>query len=399
MKLITNSKKTNHLVVIKESLKSHNRAFIAVAFLRITGIDLLWKSIEIFLKNGGILTLIAGRNFGLTEPDALMKLMKLFHQFPKSSLFLDKGESKSHIFHPKIFLFESDKDCSLVIGSSNLTRGGLETNDEASIIVYCKQKDKIWKDSKEYFQNLISINKAQEVNLTVIKNYEKYFYEQKKANSGTRPNQKSSKIFNEKNLEKYLKIFSSEEMKLQSKKRENNYKLAKSILNKIADDKSLNQDKFASFLDKLTGSKKEHNLWHSGSLFRLRKKVYPSYKEFQHLVQYIRKNRLQPAGQVFEEGKKIVSRINGAGTNYLTEIMMSYNNENFANMNNNPITVLRNEAELNIKKTVVSYDSYDYSEYCDLVKDIIKILNLKNMLEADSFFNYIYWEIKKNKLQ
>jgi hypothetical protein len=63
-------------------------------------------------------------------------------------------------------------------------------------------------------------------------------------------------------------------------------------------------------------------------------------------------------------------------------------------MNKNPITVLRREGGVNIKASSSSYSGSDYKEYCNLIKEISLKLELQNMLEADSFFNEIYWKIK-----
>ena len=165
-------------------------------------------------------------------------------------------------------------------------------------------------------------------------------------------------------------------------------------MNLIAEAKDFTQEQFEPLLDKLVGSKNEKNLWHSGSLFRLRRSVYPYYKEFRELVLLIRSNKNNSANYVFSNAKEKVKLIKGAAENYITEIMMTYNITNFANLNNNPITVLKKEGGVNIKASTSSFTGIDYDEYCELVKEICFKLGLKNMLEADSFFNEIYWQIK-----
>ncbi|MFA4935857.1 MAG: phospholipase D family protein [Candidatus Methanoperedens sp.] len=64
----------------------------------------------------------------------------------------------SHIiFHPKIYLFEGDKKCRIVIGSSNLTQTGLFQNIEASLIIdYIKpdeEGEKLLKQIYDYFKS------------------------------------------------------------------------------------------------------------------------------------------------------------------------------------------------------------------------------------------------------
>ena len=68
--------------------------------------------------------------------------------------------------------------------------------------------------------------------------------------------------------------------------------------------------------------------------------------------------------------KEMVKNVNGAAVNYVTEIMMTYNSVDFANINRNPITVLKEEGGVKIKAHSSSYKGVDYSEYCDLVKEI-----------------------------
>lgn len=67
------------------------------------------------------------------------------------------------------------------------------------------------------------------------------------------------------------------------------------------------------------------------------------------------------------------------------------------NMNRNPITVLKLEGGVNLKAHSSSFTSGDYAEYCELIKEISLKLGLRNMLEADTFFNEIYWKLDKTK--
>ena len=39
-----------------------------------------------------------------------------------------------HTFHPKLYLFKSDDHAEMVMGSGNLTEGGLYTNYEAGCL-------------------------------------------------------------------------------------------------------------------------------------------------------------------------------------------------------------------------------------------------------------------------
>lgn len=398
MKFLANINKTeNHLTTITENLKVHDQAFFAVAFLKTSGLNNLSKPIKDFLKAGGQLIIVAGQNFALTEPKALHELRNLFKLFPTSKLFLAKANAATNVFHPKLYLFKSQKDCCVISGSANITKGGLVDNKETSIVADCVETEKIWVDAKSYFDTLLNIENSDEATLLVIKQYETFFEQQKQFNKKAKPiptKTKSQLAFDYNNLVKHFKKFNNSERQENFKEKLVNYKKAKTILDQIADNTRLTQAQFEPLLDSLVGSKDEYNLWHSGSLFRLRRSVYPYFKEFRDLVRYIRDNKNQTAEIVFENAKEKVKMIEGAAVNYITEIMMTYNNKDFANMNKNPLTVLRTEGGVNIKASSSSFSGVDYDEYCELIKEICSKLGLQNMLEADSFFNEIYWEIK-----
>lgn len=399
MKFLSNIFKTqNHLTTLVENLNSYQEVYIAVAFLKVSGYTILVKAIKDFLKSGGQLTIIAGQNFALTEPTALRELRKIFQNYPNAKLYLSKANSINRVFHPKLYLFKTKKECCLISGSANITKGGLLDNQECSIIVNCKSDEKIWIEAKTYFDSLIGIDNADEATLLVIKQYETYFKQQKIYNKKAKPiptKTKAQIAFDYNNLLTHFKKFNNAERQQNFKNKLANYKQAKIILDQIADNPRLTQKQFEPLLDSLVGSKDDDNLWHSGSLFRLRRSVYPYFKEFKELVLLIRENKNKSSEIVFKIAKDKVNTIKGASVNYITEIMMTYNNKEFANMNRNPITVLKVEGGVNIKAHSSTFSATEYEEYCELVKEISNKLGLQNMLEADSFFNEIYWTIDK----
>ncbi len=389
------SKSDNHLTTILNNLKFSKHALFAVAFLKTSGLDHLIKPFKDFLKSGGKIFMVVGQNFALTEPKALHELHILFKQFPTSKLFLAKATAATSIFHPKMYLFKSQKKCSITIGSANITKGGLIDNKEISLAIDCLETDVIWIDAKRYFDYLLNPENSDEATLLVIKQYETFFEEQKQHNKKAKPiptKTKSQLVFDYENLVRHYKEFNTPERQNNFIEKLKNYKKAKLILDQIADNQKLTQKQFEPLLDSLVGSKEKQSLWHSGSLFRLRRFVYPYFKEFSQLVAYVRDNKDQSAYRVFENAKNKVKIIEGAAVNYITEIMMTYNYNDFANMNRNPITVLKKEGGVNLKAHSSSFSPQDYSEYCELIKEIRSKLDLKNMLEADSFFNEIYWK-------
>lgn len=397
MKFLANGKADNHLKTLTENLEQYDDAFFAVAFLKVSGLTKLIPTLKKFLKSGKRISIIAGQNFALTEPEALHTLRKLFQLFPTSKIYLAKANSASNVFHPKLYLFKSKNECCIISGSANITDGGLINNKEASLVAQCNDTDEVWKEATNYCNSLVSSENSDEATLLVIKQYETFYEQQKQYNKKAKPiptRTKSQIAFDYHNLLKHFQKFDNAKRQDRFKDKLQNYKEAKKVLDEIADNPKLTQKQFEPLLDTLVGSKEDYNLWHSGSLFRLRRFVYPYYKEFRDLARYIRENKSLPASVVFKNAKEKVKLIEGAAVNYITEIMMTYNYNDFANMNRNPITVLKKEGGVNIKAHSSSFTEFDYEEYCELVKEISSDLGLRNMLEADTFFNEVYWKIK-----
>lgn len=388
---------SDHLKLIEKFITECDEVYIAVAFLKLSGYSLLKTSLENAIKNNSTIKIIAGQNFSLTEPQALRKLKKMFVN-TNNSLYLANALSKTSVFHPKLYLFKKANVCHIITGSINFTQGGLINNIECSLLINCSSSDQVWIKALNFFNLLINKQNAKEASLLVIKQYESYFESQRNFHNKIKsiPNKKKSEQhFNYENLLNYFNSYNNEERQTVYNEKLSHYEKAKEILDQIADYDSLDKYNFIILLEKLVSKAGSRGLWHSGSLFRKRNDIFPYYKEFQELVKFIKNNISMDRSFVFENAKKKVEKISGAGINYITEIMMSFDYNKFANLNNNPITVLKKEANVFFKSSSKSFNGIDYEEYCDLVLEIISKLELKNMLEADSFFNDIYWKIKR----
>ncbi|GAB4161449.1 MAG: hypothetical protein Tsb0033_18880 [Winogradskyella sp.] len=396
-KVIHNIGSGTHFGVIKNHFKTSEEVWLATAFLKMSGLNLLLPSIKKYIKNNKAITIIAGQNFGLTEPEALKVLFKLFEKKINANIYLDKADDKTKVFHPKLFLFKAKEKVTIISGSANITSGGLTSNQEVSLCIETNSNSNAWKEAKAYFNHITNEENASLVNLMLIKRYEQFYKEQK----GVRKHQKvvpekqeSQYSFDYKKLKQHLRNYRTEQSKKNFEERERKYKQAKKLLNEIIESPRLTQNRFENIIDALVGAAGLEALWQSGSLYRNRRFVYNCKNEFRSLVNFISEHQNQSASLVFEGAKDLVEQVEGARINYVTEIMMAYQPYRFANLNSNPIKVLKEEAGVYFKSHSSSFNSNDYAEYCLLIKEIAQKLELKNMLEVDSFFNEIYWEIK-----
>jgi len=131
---------------VQTLFKRSENVSIAVAFLKNSGMELIKKSIEESKNNGTKISIVTGLDFGITDSESLREL-------------LDMGISCNVIndvnYHPKMYIFETGEDnATMIVGSSNLSKGGLSTNYEANILVTGKVSESPIKDAIEYFSNI-----------------------------------------------------------------------------------------------------------------------------------------------------------------------------------------------------------------------------------------------------
>lgn len=138
--------------IINQELQNAQSARIAIAFLKYSGIKVIEKSLNQCLKNNGSVEIIAGLDFKTTDPQSMHYLIQLQKSTPNLKFYCygDKDVNKNNIvFHPKIYLFQGKMETTGIVGSTNLTGGGLMTNFEANVI---------FKESKPlYFSQLEAI--------------------------------------------------------------------------------------------------------------------------------------------------------------------------------------------------------------------------------------------------
>lgn len=102
---------------------------IAVAFAKNSGVLRIKDALERFRKRGGKVNAYVGIDLGGTSYEALTAL--LLHTDSLNVVHSEKGQT----FHPKIYQFVGEDKGLVVVGSHNLTGGGLWTNFESSVLI------------------------------------------------------------------------------------------------------------------------------------------------------------------------------------------------------------------------------------------------------------------------
>lgn len=105
----------------------------AIAFVKQSGVQHLYEPLQQFVLSGKTVRLVVGIDQQVTSEDGLKLLLEAVDSAGQIWINHTKG-SRPVTFHPKIYLFEGTASAILIIGSGNLTSGGLFTNDEASSV-------------------------------------------------------------------------------------------------------------------------------------------------------------------------------------------------------------------------------------------------------------------------
>ncbi|TAE75832.1 MAG: restriction endonuclease [Bacteroidetes bacterium] len=148
--------------VLKSELIESTSVKIAVAFLRRTGLDYIYKGLDYALTtNNANIEFIVGLDFKTTDAEALTALNELKTKYQNFQFYCFGDKRDNHndlVFHPKIYMFHTELSkgtkYSSIVGSSNFTGGGLTTNFEVNTIfrehkpIYFNQLNAIYDEIK-----------------------------------------------------------------------------------------------------------------------------------------------------------------------------------------------------------------------------------------------------------
>lgn len=145
----------NRLIELLEST-DYQTLNIAVAFAKNSGVLRIKDSLENFRERGGIVNAYVGVDLGVTSYEALTALLLC-----TDSLNVVHSE-KAQSFHTKIYQFLGKEKGLIIVGSNNLTGGGLWTNLESSALIPIDRSIanhiEISRGQEDYFMSLASLN-------------------------------------------------------------------------------------------------------------------------------------------------------------------------------------------------------------------------------------------------
>lgn len=193
--------------IINQELQNSLETQIAVAFLKQSGIKTIEDSLMMSLDKGGRFELIVGLDFKTTDPKAMKFFIDLHKQYKTVSFYCygDKGDNKNDIvFHPKIYLFRNSKETVSIIGSTNLTQGGLMSNFEVNTIFNEKQP--------VYYSQLQAIYNSVKYTDSLFTPDEEYLYQYSDVYKALTTNEEKAK--KDEGLKKVIQEMTEKEAKL-----------------------------------------------------------------------------------------------------------------------------------------------------------------------------------------
>jgi HKD family nuclease len=162
---------------IQRELASAHQFQIATAMVSVAGVEWVYRSIEQCMEKGGSGRILFGIDLP-SDPKAIERLRNIATEYSSQLELKYFRPLKSRIFHPKLFLFRtrSGKN-SAIIGSSNLTGGGLTENYEANGWV---QSSTVANELAEYFDELFEGAYSRRVTPEWIASYRSEWLQRKK---------------------------------------------------------------------------------------------------------------------------------------------------------------------------------------------------------------------------
>jgi HKD family nuclease len=149
MKLIYNEKDNNHSSLICGLINNSYKIMICSGHFKKDILELQLSPLKFALdKNIGIEIMSNREN---TKPNTINEIK----QYPSISLFVTP--KRSRYLHSKIYYFEHENNFTALIGSANLTKGALSTNEELSVQIEGKLNSPQHEEVLNYFRRLNSV--------------------------------------------------------------------------------------------------------------------------------------------------------------------------------------------------------------------------------------------------
>ncbi len=385
--------------LLEEHFSNAHRILIAVAFLRESGWTIVKDWLQDSLGRGCHVELFVGTDFYHTDPPALWEAEALLRDRTGCALWICRRSSKS-VFHPKLYVFESDNEIVAVVGSANLTSGGLCDNREVCCSFSVSPGLATAEQLETIFTSYRSDKDVHQATVLDIALYEgkwtRFAPRVKEAEREAEKEIEDLPSIREDKLQQYLEEY------LDCKKEQEDYKCRMrkyeripALLDRLVTVKT--RADFLEIYELLVGKRGQRGLWHSGGLFRKKNQVADGFLETCAMIRSVREHPEASATKLFALGIPYVRRVTGLGVNVLTEVMNAYYPDWCPVLNNNSLGSLRHLAIGRFPEPQ-SFDAEDYQRFTEILHYLRDLCGFDSMGHVDHLLNYVYFYYVKPTL-
>jgi HKD family nuclease len=132
------------------------------------GLSLIEADLKRLLARGGEIQVLVGTDMA-TDPDAVEALLALQERHADRMTVRRFASGPSQIFHPKVWTFSPRSVPGVaIVGSSNLTAGGLKCNLEANVLVHSAS---VVRELEGFFDELFEGGRARQIDKAWLDSY------------------------------------------------------------------------------------------------------------------------------------------------------------------------------------------------------------------------------------
>jgi HKD family nuclease len=397
VQLVLNESDASHSSNLERCLASSTRFVCMTAFARVSGFHTLERPLKRFLAKGNEALFVIGLDFFHTDPLVLNALFKLsgknsLRLFVSRPSWQDGAPARN--FHPKVYIFEG-VETHVMIGSANMTGGGLLENHEASLIIH-DEWGEISDGIDEQIKQLIEKAEIVAADAAILNEYGRRHAIYKVHERLTKWRVKQAL---ESNDTQNLNLLRGYLVKMKADSTDHGFAAdvewrrdaRKESIEKLRDiEKSVNltASNFLKLYEPLAAG-----LWHSGGLHRGKNQIAEDAQGFQQALVALRALKSPGIDQAFSTLLRHLKNVNRAGINVLTEILHSLDNRRFAVMNQNSVSgmALAGHTDFPDKPNKNDLNAADYVDFCKKAVSVRDELGLDDFTELDALFNYVYW--------
>ena len=395
MRLLDN-RGEDHQEAIEAELKRAKRALFIIAFAKRSGL----KSISALLSGrigaGMAATFVIGIDFYQSEPEVLRSLLRLKNSAPKGkrvAVYMGRKEAPGTL-HPKVYFFNGPGGASMIIGSANLTSGGLSDNHEMSALLGNQAAD--WEGRlDEWISKRLKAKDIVEANDDLIDAYEQerdiYRTHMALAERRIRRSLRQPRPGID-TLAELLTAMRREKGEASFERQcEMRRKSLRSGGRRLAELGNAKGNSRAAFLAQYEALIRT---WHSGGLDRAKTRIADNRGKLRAAVLALRRSTSDDPATLFDLLSDAMIEVPGAGINAITEMLHTRDPVRFPVMNQNSIAGMKLAGFTGYPKypTKRNVTGVTYARFKEEASRLRQELGLPDFSALDALFNYSYWK-------